>query len=60
MTQKLKTICCECGRLIHDGPQPDSEVSHGICRICLIVIMDYLEGRPYDREYAKKIKSISP
>ena len=60
MTEKLKTICCECGDLIHDGPQPDNEVSHGYCQRCYGVILAFIQGRPYDREYAKQIKTIGP
>jgi len=59
MTEKLKTICCECGVIMKDGPQPDGECSHGICKRCYGVIMDFIKGRPYDREYAKQIKTIS-
>lgn len=60
MTVNLKTICCECGDVMRDGPQPDSEASHGICPRCYGVIMDYLEGRDFDTEYAKKLTFISP
>ena len=59
MTAPLKTICCECGEIMRDGPQPDNEVSHGFCERCHGVIMAFLEGRPYDIEYAKKISCIS-
>lgn len=55
----IKTICCECGSLMCDGPQPDHEVSHGFCKRCRSVIKAFLEGKPYDTEYAKKLKTIS-
>ena len=58
MTTKIKTICCECGDLMHDGPTPNGQVSHGICTRCYGVIMAFIEGRDYDREHAKQIKTI--
>lgn len=54
----MKTVCCECGEIISDGPQIKTEISHGFCRVCFDVIMAFLEGRPYDRERAKQIKTI--
>lgn len=59
MAAKIKTICSECGDLIHDGKTIDGRVSHGFCDRCLEVIMAFIEGRDYDREYAKQIKTIS-
>jgi len=57
---RIKTICCECKVVIHDGPQLDHEVSHGFCRRCLAVIIAFIEGSDdYDREHAKQIKSIN-
>ena len=55
---KIRTICCECGEIVHDGPQLEHESSHGLCGRCYGVILAFLEGRPYDREYAKKITCI--
>lgn len=58
MRGKLKTICCECGDLICDGPQADNEVSHGFCKRCQSVITAFLRGEPYDIEWAKNITTI--
>src|ERR1017187_5005687 len=33
--QPYKTACAWCKRIMQDGPQPDSQVSHGICPECL-------------------------
>jgi len=57
--KRIKTICCECGSIIHDGITVKGAVSHGFCERCLNVIMAFIEGRDYDRKYAKQIKTIS-
>jgi len=58
MTKKIKTVCCECNDVICDGPLKDGHVSHGFCERCAAVIMDFIKGRPYDREYAQKLTTI--
>ena len=57
--ERLKTICCECGDLINDGPTIDGKAAHGFCNRCYEVIMAFIEGRDYDPEHAKQIKTIS-
>ena len=59
MPTKIKTICSECGDLVHDGVTVNGAVSHGFCDRCYGVIMAFIEGRDYDREHAKQIKTIS-
>jgi hypothetical protein len=56
---KIKTVCCECGDIIQDGITIRGAVSHGYCERCYGVIMAFLEGRDYDHEHAKQIKTIS-
>ena len=58
MKQNIKTVCCECGDLIRDGVTLDGYVSPGFCARCYSVIMAFIRGGEYDREHAKKIKSI--
>jgi len=55
---EIKTICCECGAMIHDGPQPENECSHGFCRRCQAVIMAFISGGDYDREHASKMQTV--
>lgn len=30
----MKTICCQCGKTIKEGPLKDGRVSHGLCKKC--------------------------
>ena len=59
MTAKIKTICSECGDLVHDGITINEKVSHGFCDRCQAVIMAFIKGEDYDQEYAKNLKSIN-
>lgn len=38
--EKIKTICCECGILVHDGPLQNGRVSHGYCERCHDIIIN--------------------
>ena len=59
MKQNIKTVCCVCGDLIRDVVTLDGCVSHGFCARCYSVIMAFVKGgEEYDREHAKKFKSI--
>jgi len=57
--EKIKTICCECGDLIHDGPMINGYSSHGYCGRCMEVILAFINGEDdYDREHAQQMQSI--
>lgn len=45
---KIKTICCECQIVIHDGPTLNGYVSHGYCKKCYTVIMADIKRGKYD------------
>ena len=37
MVTRIKTVCADCGYVIHDGPlDPEGRLSHGICIRCLL------------------------
>jgi len=41
----IKTICCECQDVIHDGPlTKDGLMSHGYCRRCADVVLAFVRG----------------
>jgi len=56
--KKIKTICCECGILIHDGPTLNGAVSHGYCPRCQAIIIAILQGDEIDAELLSQNKTI--
>jgi hypothetical protein len=34
----MKVVCCYCGAVKKPGPEPDHEVSHGICKPCKAIL----------------------
>jgi hypothetical protein len=37
MVTRIKTVCADCGYVIHEGPlDPEGRCSHGMCVKCLI------------------------
>jgi hypothetical protein len=50
---RIKTICCECGEVIHDGPTLNGNVSHGYCKKCVTIIMANIEKGEYDYDHRK-------
>lgn len=45
MNDKYKIVCAWCKTIIQDGPEPDNEVSHGICADCLFIQSQILRFR---------------
>lgn len=41
---KIKTVCCECGDLICDGPTVNGCVSHGYCKRCVKIVIANIES----------------
>lgn len=57
---RIKTVCCECGTVIHDGPTKDGMMSHGYCDQCTDIILAFINGEKIDDEFLFQIKTISP
>jgi len=45
---QIKTICCQCGILVHDGSTINGRVSHGYCIECASIIMADIKRGKYD------------
>ena len=44
---RIKTVCCECQAVIHDGPVINGRVSHGYCQKCAAAILADIERGQY-------------
>jgi len=51
---KIKTVCCECGDVIKEGPTKSGLVSHGYCARCAAVIMRFVERAETWKNSGKK------
>lgn len=47
MKDNYKIVCSWCGAIIQDGPQPDDEISHGICPDCFFIQSQILRFRKH-------------
>lgn len=50
----MRTICAWCLATMIDGPEPDNEVSHGICPSCLASYM----ANEHDYRLLIKLKEL--